>query len=165
MRSWGKAGLSRFIGSPSSIVHLIRTVYDVLPRSTARNGRINGEQARGELVPVEYDRIVEPAHELVSAPGTRSRVPSWRPEETIDDTMSGPPSVDLDSRTRWTKRCFKNWHPAFTLPHGPEVKELFTMTRMSNISEADSIIIQAMVSVSMADSRRMGITTKQYRRA
>lgn len=159
MRSSGTTGSPRFIGSGSGI-HFIRTVYDVLARTTAAGGhQADRSHIRGDLVPGEDDQLVDPSPDLADTPGTRSRAPFWRPEETIDDVAPGAPPVNFDNLIRWTKGYFDSWHPAFPFLHGPEVLETFERVAavgISGVSEPDATIVRAMVSISLADARQGG---------
>lgn len=97
-----------------------------------------------------------------------SPLPFWRSEETIHDTASGSPSFDYDSLTRWAKSHFESLHPAFLFLHGLEVLEVFEefeVTGMSNIGEAETTSIRAVLSISLGTLAKRAFTTKQYRRA
>ncbi|ETS77722.1 hypothetical protein PFICI_09784 [Pestalotiopsis fici W106-1] len=156
MRNGGKKGLPRFIGSGSGI-YFIRTVYDIL----SRNARpVDKNNVRGDLVPGEEDELVEPGPEQIETPATRSRAPFWRQDEIIEDTARGAPTVNFDHLVQWTKSYFENWHPAYPFLHGPEVLQTFERVAsvgISNISEADATIVRSMVSISLADSRQLGV--------
>lgn len=156
MRNGGGSELSRFIGSGSGI-HFIRTVYDVLSRSKAGTRKLDCNQVREDLVPGEDDQLVEFAPKTVSTPGTMSHAPFWRPEEIVDDIAPGVPSISFENLTKWTQSYFANWHPAFPFLHGPEVLEILekaAVTGISNLAVAETTIIRALVSISLADSRQ-----------
>lgn len=168
MRNGGGKGIPRFIGSGSGI-YFIRTVYGIL----SQNSRpVDKSNVRGDLVPGEEDELADPepepgsgsgpgpGPEHVETPGIRSRIPFWQQDEIIEDAAQGAPTVDFDNLVQWTRSYFENWHSAFPFLHGPEVLETFeriASVGIAHVSEADATIVRAMVSVSLADARQLGV--------
>lgn len=151
MRDGESPGLPRFVGSGSGI-YFVRTVYDILARST-------GQPSRGQfqLVPGEDDQL-DDARDFVpglaNSPGTSARAPFWRDDE-ITPTHD---NVAFEALIAWTRSYFSIWHPAFPFLHGPEVLEIFERVAkdgIDSLSGPDAAIVKAMVSISLADARQL----------
>lgn len=152
MRDGDSPGLPRFVGSGSGI-HFVRTVYDILARST-------GQPSRGEsqLVPGEDDQLNgdrnHPGLRDASSPGIGARAPFWRDEEV----SSGASTVTFEAMVAWTRNYFSAWHPAFPFLHGPDVLDTFEKVAtdgMESLSQPDAAIVRALVSISLADARQL----------
>lgn len=150
MRDGGSPGLPRFVGSGSGI-HFVRTVYDILARSTGQPSRV-----QSQLVPGEDDQLDDTPESLqghANSPGTSARASFWRDDEITPSHEN----VSFEALIAWTRNYFLVWHPAFPFLHGPEVLE--TLERVAkdgieNASGPDAAIVRALVSISLADARQ-----------
>lgn len=165
MRDGGGPDSPRFVGSGSGI-YFVRTVYDILARSS---GAATGSHS--QLVPGEDDQL-EDAREATAGsantPGTRAREPFWGADEVVFSEQSGAPSITFEALIQWTKSYFEVWHPAFPILHGPETLEILEHVAnngIESLSAPDSAIVRAMISISLADARQVGPVQGEEARA
>lgn len=154
MRDGGGPDRPSFVGSGSGI-YFVRTVYDILARSS---GAATGAQCH--LVPGEDDQLVdthEPRLGSVNPPGAKACAPFWRADEVVPSGSSEAPKITFEALVRWTKSYFEIWHPAFPILHGPEALEILEHVAnngIESLSSPDSATVRAMVSISLADARQ-----------
>lgn len=145
-----------FVGSGSGI-YFVRTVYDILARSSVAASR-----AQCHLVPGEDDQLQETHEPWVgdaNTPGTRACIPFWRADEVVSGGGSDTPDITFEALVDWTKSYFEIWHPAFPILNGPEALEILENVAnngMESLSAPDSAIVRAMVSIALADARQTG---------
>lgn len=153
MRDGESSGLPRFVGSGSGI-YFVRTVYDILARSSRKPIR-----AQSQLVPGEDDQLdASPEQGPVQTPGTGTRAPFWRDDEITTAAADGNPSVSFEAMVAWTKTYFELWHPAFPFLHGPEVLELLETVAIHGIESLSGpqvAIVRSIISISLADARQL----------
>lgn len=154
MRDGGEPDRPSFVGSGSGI-YFVRTVYDILARSS---GAATGAQCH--LVPGEDDQLVdthEPRLGSVNPPGAKACAPFWRADEVVPSGSSEAPKITFEALVRWTKSYFEIWHPAFPILHGPEALEILEHVAnngIESLSSPDSATVRAMISISLADARQ-----------
>lgn len=144
MRDTGEHDAARFVGSGSGI-HYIRAVHMRLAKRSASrtNSTIN------TLIPGEDDQLRQDA----STKRNREQF-LWRDNEISSEPDSPPAFEDF---VNWSKSYFEAWHPVLPFLHGPEVLGLFEEVSKSGISSLNSIdrvIVQSVLSISLADSRQ-----------
>lgn len=155
MRDGDSPGFPRFLGSGSGI-YFVRTVYDILARSSNQPPR-----GHSQLVPGEDDQLDaprEPEAGPAQTPRTGARAPFWRDDEIISVGDNGDSPVGFDALIGWTKTYFEIWHPAFPFLHGPEVLELLESVAthgIESLSGPEAAIVRSMVSISLADARQL----------
>lgn len=151
MRDGESPGIPRFVGSGSGI-YFVRTVYDILARSTGQPSR-----GQSQLVPGEDDQLDDARESVLghaNSPGTSARAPFWRD----DEITANHENISFEALIAWTRSYFAIWHPAFPFLHGPEVLETFERVAkdgIESLSGPDAAIIRAMMSVSLADARQL----------
>lgn len=151
MRDGESPGLPRFVGSGSGI-HFVRTVYDILARSTGQPSRV-----QSQLVPGEDDQLDdarEPVLGQMNSPGTSARAHFWRDDELASDEEI----ISFEALIAWTRNYFSIWHPAFPFLDGPEMLEILERVAdhgIASVSVPDAAIVKAMVSISLADARQL----------
>lgn len=143
-----------FVGSGSGI-YFVRTVYDILARSSDA-----ATKAQCHLVPGEDDQL-EDTHDPrvgnASTPGTRTCAPLWRADEVAPGGGSETPNITFEALVDWTKSYFEIWHPAYPILNGPEALEVLenvATNGIESLSAPDKAIVRALVSISLADARQ-----------
>lgn len=155
MRDGNSSGRPRFVGSSSGI-HFVRTVYDILARSSGQPPRANSQ-----LVPGEDDQLDdagEPGSGPVESPGTGAHGRFWRTGEVVFHENGNASGSTFETVVRWTKSYFEVWHPEFPFLHGPEVLETLEKVAengIENVSGPDAAIVRSVMSISLADARQL----------
>ncbi|KAH7239220.1 fungal-specific transcription factor domain-containing protein [Fusarium tricinctum] len=144
MRDTGEHDAARFVGSGSGI-HYIRAVHlRLAKRSASRTG-----SAINTLIPGEDDQLRQDA----STKRNREQF-LWKDDEVSSESETLPAFEDL---VNWSKSYFEAWHPVLPFLHGPEVLGLFeevSKSGISSLSSIDRVIVQSILSISLADSRQ-----------
>lgn len=151
MRDGESPGLPRFVGSGSGI-HFVRTVYDILARSTGQPARVQSQLVPGEDDQLDDARESVPGH--ADSPGTNATAPFWRDGEVT----LGHENVSFEALIAWTRNYFSIWHPAFPFLHGPEVLgilERLAKDGIESLPGPDAAIVRAIISISLADARQL----------
>lgn len=146
----GEASAS-FVGSASGI-HFIRAVYGAI-------GSVAEEQTSPatNLVPGEDDRLESPTQ-----PESGPKRQIWQEREICmgrNSTATDAPS--FDQLLQWTETFFDNWHPPFPVLHAPSLLTTFeklSETGLSSLSFWDTVIVRAVISISLADWRQTSST-------
>ena len=134
-----------FVGSASGI-HFIQTVY----RAVSKAGLPN------HAVPGEDDQL----------PNSSPEAAIWQQNELA--AMRGE-SLQLQDVLDWCRSYFDYWHPLFPFLHAPTVVQWLSelchgldsldMTRLDTMQR---IIVRSIMSISLADSRQSGQSTKLH---
>lgn len=146
---------SRFVGSASGI-HFVRAVYNMLGQDSAPSSA-NETTSPHDVVPGEDDELAENDHQqgpTPSDPGQNEASEFWYRGELGNASLGKPHFDDL---LIWTKNYFKNWHAIFPFIHAPSLLDVLANVGaqgLATVSNADQVIIRAVVSLSLQDSRQ-----------
>ncbi|KAJ5584649.1 transcriptional regulator family: Fungal Specific TF [Penicillium hispanicum] len=145
MREPQKDGSASFLGSSSGI-HFIRHVYNAFARRSADLQQIRARDRSS--VPGEDDRLHR------SSGTTRDADELWSRSEL----EYSPTTFSFEDLVHWTRRYFENWHPIFPCLHAPtvlKVMETLGHNGTDSVSRLDMVIIRAIISISLGDSRQV----------
>lgn len=147
MRESQNDGSASFLGSSSGI-HFIRHVYDAFAR---RSADLQENRARDRSsVPGEDDRL--------RGSGTTHDTDELWTREEVDHAPN--PTFSFEDLVNWTRRYFENWHPIFPCLHAPtalKTMEILGGQGIRSIRWLDLIVIRSIISISLADSRQIGV--------
>ena len=141
----GRASAS-FIGSASGI-HFIRSVYSAM---AGRTSHPHGEDPESNLVPGEDDR-------LDSGWGNSRYLQIWQPHEVNLANDPLKETFTFDDLVHWSGSYFDLWHPAYPFLHAPSILESFERFAQNGLPREntyDSILIRAIISISLCDRRQ-----------
>lgn len=157
MRDGKSPGIPRFVGSSSGI-HFVRTVYDILARTSGQPPRAQSELVPGEDDQLDGTRGLDSGPGSLHAPGTGARVIFWRDEEILSSEESITYKPTFAELARWCRQYFEVWHRAYPFLDGCQVLEILEQlseTGIESLSAADTAIVRSILSIVVADARQL----------
>lgn len=140
-----------FVGSASGI-HFVRSVYNAVETSSP------GDEAslRHEIVPGEEDQLPRDGRDR-----TTDRL--WGSGETHEADEGN--KVSFDELVQLSQSYFDHWHPILPFLHAPsfldwcEIVSEKPLNGLASLSPHRAVIVQAVMSTSLADRRQAGLPT------
>ena len=137
-------------------IHFIKTVYSMLSGASHPLPTSDTATSPNDIVPGEDDELSGQQNLAAngSATGSSPTAELWSSQELDRNPSTVPTFNDL---VAWTKSYFETWHPIFPFLHAPSIITVFDIVSkhgFDSISQADQVIVRALVSVSAADARQ-----------